>query len=130
MSRSLATDGNFYFFVNPARHTGGFVEEMGTNCSSRSNFHLSLLILALIWSRNGGEAERGPDKEKNGIQSRAQCSEDAMNAQLKGSRGYGVTQEKPLWHDVNKEKKRSPTPLPESDRGLELPATGTPDPET
>lgn len=40
-----------------------------------------------------------------------------MNAQLRGSRGYGVTQEKPLWHDVNKEKKDLQRPLPESDRG-------------
>lgn len=28
-------------------NTIGFEGEMGTNCSSRSNFHLSLLILAL-----------------------------------------------------------------------------------
>lgn len=53
-----------------------------------------------------------------------------MNAQLRGSRGYGVTQEKPLWHDVNKEKKDLQSPCRNLTGGLELPATATPDPET
>lgn len=72
MARSLATDGNFkHFFVNPAHHTGGFEGEVGPIAVLGQISISPLFILALIWSRNGGEAERGPDKEKNDIQPRA-----------------------------------------------------------
>jgi len=86
MSPSLPTDVNYIFFVKPAHHIGGFGGKMGP-IAVLGQISNSPLILALIWSRNGREAGRAPDKEENVLQFPAQCSEDVMKAQLRGERG-------------------------------------------